>query len=444
MPALPRISVITSSYNQGPFIARTIESVLAQDHPDVEHIVVDGMSTDETPAILARYPHLQVIREPDTGQADAINKGFRRATGSILCFLNSDDTFEPGALTRVAREIDPAAGRHIVMGRCRFIDEHDRFIGVEHPSAFVSHAHVLAIWKGHSIPQPAVFWTREVWERCGPLNDREQLMLDYDLFCRFSHDFEFHCIDQLLANYRLHASSKTQGVDDVQRLQDAIRVSRRYWGPWWTAQGLFLRASYLKFRMDRRGHGYEWLQAGRSRWRAAQYPAALGCILLGGAVAPDVALNAAAAPLARRFGGIARRLVRLGRRARPSRAPHPQTVAWRNFTGLHSDGWSGPHASLEFTIVEPRNQVLRIEGYVPPEMPGATMLTLRIEGRAPLHERASSFKVSLPVEHLAPGSHVLDIEADRWFAPHDLWGNRDYRPLAFRVTRFDVLPQHDS
>ena len=166
---MPRISIITSSYNQGEFIERTIESVLAQRYPDFEHIVVDGMSTDATPEILARYPHLHVIREPDNGQADAINKGFRRATGDILCFLNSDDTFMPGALARVAREIDPARARHVVLGRCRFIDENDRFLGVEHPSAFESHRRVLEIWKGYCIPHPAVFWTPEVWRRCGPL-----------------------------------------------------------------------------------------------------------------------------------------------------------------------------------------------------------------------------------------------------------------------------------
>src|ERR687884_198256 len=139
MDTLPRISVITSSYNQGAFIERTIASVLAQNYPNLEHIVVDGMSSDETPQVLARYPHLRVIREPDRGQADAINKGFRAATGDILCFLNSDDTLAPGALERVAREIDPARGRHVVVGRCRFIDEHDRWTGREHPSAFAGH-----------------------------------------------------------------------------------------------------------------------------------------------------------------------------------------------------------------------------------------------------------------------------------------------------------------
>jgi len=168
MSAYPRISIVTPSYNQGRFLAETIESVLRQDYPNVEHIVVDGMSTDETPEILKRYPHLRVIREPDQGQADAINKGFRIATGEIYAFLNSDDLLLPGALKRVAAEIRPQEGRHVIMGRCRFIDENSRYIGIEHPSHFESFERVLAIWKGHFIPQPAVFWTAEVWQRCGP------------------------------------------------------------------------------------------------------------------------------------------------------------------------------------------------------------------------------------------------------------------------------------
>src|SRR5262249_49631443 len=130
---LPRIAVVTPSYNQGRFIGRTIDSVLAQDYPNLEHIVVDGMSSDDTPQILSRYPHLPVIREPDSGQADAVNKGFRAATGDIFCFLNSDDVFYPGALHRVAAALDPVRGRHVVMGRCLFIDEEDRSTGLEHP-----------------------------------------------------------------------------------------------------------------------------------------------------------------------------------------------------------------------------------------------------------------------------------------------------------------------
>ena len=112
---------------------------------------------DETPTVLERYPHLRVIRERDQGQADAINKGFRLATGDYLGFLNSDDTLAPGALHQIAREIDPGRGRHVILGRCLFIDEDDHPTGLEHPSLFAGHRRVLQIWQGHTIPQPATF-----------------------------------------------------------------------------------------------------------------------------------------------------------------------------------------------------------------------------------------------------------------------------------------------
>ena len=132
MPILPRISVVTPSFNQGRFIAQTIDSVVGQAYPNVEHIIVDGMSTDETPAVLARYPHLRVVREPDRGAAQAINKGFRLARGNILCYLNSDDTLLPGALHRVAQEIDPSRDRHVVTGRCLYTDEQGTSLDMEH------------------------------------------------------------------------------------------------------------------------------------------------------------------------------------------------------------------------------------------------------------------------------------------------------------------------
>lgn len=226
----PKISIITPSYNQGRFIEATIQSVMAQDYPEVEHIIVDGGSTDGTLAILARYPHLKVISEPDRGQAEAVNKGLRLANGEIIGWLNSDDTYYPGALAGAAETIAPARGIYIAMGRCAYIDEAGKPTGAEHPSAFVSHRRVVEVWKGYTIPNPAVFFHRRVYEECGGLDESLYLTLDYDLFCRYTARFDITVVDRIWATYRLHQSAKSSEQSQGELLEKSMEVSRRYWG----------------------------------------------------------------------------------------------------------------------------------------------------------------------------------------------------------------------
>jgi glycosyltransferase involved in cell wall biosynthesis len=226
----PVISVITPSLNQGRYIEATIRSVLAQNYPHFEHIIVDGGSSDETAAILARYPHLKVIREKDRGQSDAVNKGLRAARGEIIGWLNSDDTYYPEIFATVARSIDPARGVLIAMGRCAYIDEAGQLTGREHPSLFTSHRRVVEIWKGYTLPQPAIFFHRSVYEECGGLDEELYFAMDYELFLRYTRRFPIHLVDRLFATYRLHLASKTTEISQGELLERSLRVSRRYWG----------------------------------------------------------------------------------------------------------------------------------------------------------------------------------------------------------------------
>lgn len=428
-PRIPRISIITSSYNQGQFIGRTIESVLAQNYPALEHIIVDGLSTDDTPSVLARYPHLKVIRERDRGQADAINKGFRSATGEILSFLNSDDTFEPGALHRVAEALDAAQGRHVVMGRCRFIDEHDRFLGVEHPSAFESHRRVLEIWKGHCLPQPAIFWSREAWDRCGPMNIDEQLMLDYDLFCRMSRRYQFHWIDHVVANYRIHTQSKTSSVTDAQRLDQAIEVSRRYWGSPLTPMFWQIQCSHATFRFNRRARASRWLRTGQAQWRQRQWLKGGARLAVGLLLAPDVVANVAVAPMLRPVLERFRGATRIGR-------PHPQTDAWLSRTALHADGWAGP--VVEVTVAGHNDDRLLVlagaalEGRLAKPLEIEALLDGRSLGRCRVERsQEKGFRVSWPISHLEDGPHTVRLIANGYVVPNDAMGNGDFRPLSY-------------
>jgi glycosyltransferase involved in cell wall biosynthesis len=435
-PCHPRISVVTASYNQGAFIGRTIDSVLAQDYPNLEHIVVDGVSTDDTQRVLARYRHLRVVREPDRGQADAINKGFRAATGDILCFLNSDDTLQPGALERVAREIDPGRGRHVVMGRCRFIDRDDHFAGLEHPSAFESHRRVLEVWKGHCLPQPAVFWTRAVWERCGPLDVGQQLVLDYDFFCRVSRHYRFHVIDQVLANYRLHAQSKTCSADGREVLEDSIRISRRYWSgldPW---QRFRIYCAYAWFRLGRRRRALDLLRVAVRAGRARRWFAAGARVAACAAFAPDVLAHAVLLPAVARHSPIwFERLRWLDRLCRP-RTAHPNIAVWRQFVRVHDDGWAGPVCRLPIRV-GPGADHIELEGGIEiGHLPEPLEITFMVDGR-PLGRhrvgRRTPFRAVLPLTGVAPGEHELQLLSNTYLVADDFRANADYRPLSFKL-----------
>jgi glycosyltransferase involved in cell wall biosynthesis len=431
----PKVSIVTSSYNQAEFIGRTIESVRTQDYPNVEHIVVDGMSTDGTIDVLARYPHLHVIREPDRGQADAINKGFRVSTGDILGFVNSDDTLEPGAVSAVVKAIDPKAGRHIVMGRCRFIDEHDRFLGVEHPSAFESHRRVLEIWKGHCLPQPSTFWTREVWERSGPLNVDEQLMLDYDLFCRFSRHFTFHRLDRVLSNYRLHTAAKTSSVTDAERLEQAITVSRRYWGTPLSLSYWPIYTSYLRFRLNRRARAVGVMREGRVHLRQGRQASGVACLAAGALLAPDVVADVAVMPLVRRV--ISRPRFR-------RRAVAPQTEAYLSGTALYADNWAGPNLVVSRELDQTHTALVLSADLPPGPLAGPLEIEAYVDGRsfgAHAAGAGPNFRLVWRLGGLAPGPHEVRLTANGFVVPHDQLGTPDFRPLSYHVIALDFARQ---
>jgi glycosyltransferase involved in cell wall biosynthesis len=439
--ALPRISIVTPSLNQGRYIAQTIESVMAQSYPDVEHIVVDGGSNDGTLDVLARYPHLRVVSEQDRGHSDAINKGFRMATGSVCSFLNSDDFLAPGALHRVAQEIDSARGHHVVMGRCRFVDEQSRFTGIEHPCGFESHRRVLEIWKGHSIPQPAVFWAREVWDNCGPMDETvRSAWIDYDLFCRFSRRYRFHVVDQVLAAYRLHPESQTTQHSEAERLEETISISRRHWGSRASIMYWQLAFSLMWHRFDRIGRARRWLRRSQEAWDRRRIIPALGQAAVSAAMAPEVAFYVVVYPtLMNKAKKAAGRV--LERRAVMKKVP-PQTAAYLSYTDAWSDGWVGPRLILS-RDTEPGARTIRVVGWI--EFKYVTkpvVLSVRVDG-----EPAGEVQLAAPGDFcrdvplrapLAPGPHQVEIETESWYVPHRFRHNRDFRPLAWRMVDVSI------
>ena len=157
-----KISIVTPSFNQGAFIAQAIDSVLAQGYPDVEHIIVDNCSTDETASVLQRYTHLKVICEKDRGQSDALNKGFEAATGDIVGWLNADDKYLPGCFDAVVKTCSARAGDDVFYGDYRFVDVDGRLIRVRKELGFdmfmLKYLHMLYI------PTTTAFFRRRIFD----------------------------------------------------------------------------------------------------------------------------------------------------------------------------------------------------------------------------------------------------------------------------------------
>jgi len=213
MDQYPKMSIITPTYNQEQFIERTIRSILDQNYPNLEYIVMDGGSQDGTIDILRRYEgRLTWVSENDKGQADAINKGIRKATGDVIAYLNSDDIYEPGALMRVGEFFRDHPEVMWVTGRCRIIDQEGRNMRsaiTAYKNFLLRHFNYSLLLVTNPISQPATFWRRHVVDEFGLFNENEHLVMDYDYWLRIGEKYPLTVLDQYLAGFRVYPSSKT-------------------------------------------------------------------------------------------------------------------------------------------------------------------------------------------------------------------------------------------
>lgn len=230
MTTLPKISVVTVSYNQGGFIRKNIESVLAQEYPNFEHIIVDGGSTDETLDVLRAYPHLKWTSGPDRGQSDALNIGFGRARGDIIAWLNSDDWYAEGAFHAVARELREYP---VVLGKAGQTDRDGNLTRVVDNTARTFYD-LLRYWIPMAwVAQTSVFFTRQVLEEVkrpdGTYLDEDLFFtMDLDLWYRIALKYPFvRHIDQVLSYFRIYDENKT-GARPHATQRECCRVFRRY------------------------------------------------------------------------------------------------------------------------------------------------------------------------------------------------------------------------
>jgi glycosyltransferase involved in cell wall biosynthesis len=230
---LPLVSIVTPSFNQARFLPATLESVLNQTYPNIEYIVIDGGSTDGSVAVLEQYGDQLAywVSEPDKGQTDAINKGFARANGEILAWLNSDDTYQPEAVAQAVTLLRQNPQLGLVYGEANFIDEHGNVIG-RFPAAQTDY---LRMRRGYvHIPQQAAFWRADLWRQVGPLDDSLYFAMDYDLWLRLAKISRVRYFpDRVWANFRLHGDSKTIAEDD-RCWTEMVQIHRRDGGQWFS------------------------------------------------------------------------------------------------------------------------------------------------------------------------------------------------------------------
>lgn len=228
----PLVTIVTPSFNQGRFIADAVDSVLRQDYPHIEYLVVDGGSDDDTLDVLARYgDRIDWVSEPDRGQADAINKGFRRARGDILAWLNADDVYAPGAIARVVEAFRADARVGLVYGNGSILDaDGDVLGGFEEIEPF-------SLWRlVHGLDyilQPAAFFRRDAALEVGLLDEGLEFGLDWDLWIRLAEVCEVRYLQDELACSRVYPATKTS-TGGWRRIDELRRLAARHAGQSWT------------------------------------------------------------------------------------------------------------------------------------------------------------------------------------------------------------------
>jgi glycosyltransferase involved in cell wall biosynthesis len=230
MPSLPRISIITPSLNQAEFIEQAISSVLQQEYPNLEYIVIDGGSTDGSVDVIRKFQSSIAywVSEKDRGQAHAINKGLERATGDIIGYLNSDDYYLDGALARVADRFSRDPDVDLLHGRCRVVDQ-DGVKLSERTGSINRYDEILDLWdvwwNRRNFVQPEVFWTKRIGEKIGPFREDLFWVMDYEYWLRIlGAGGRVGFIDAELAAFRLQPNQKsTQPERTAEELLQVVR-----------------------------------------------------------------------------------------------------------------------------------------------------------------------------------------------------------------------------
>jgi glycosyltransferase involved in cell wall biosynthesis len=383
----PLVTIVTPSYNQGRFIRATIESVLAQDYPRIEYIIMDGGSTDQTSAVVSEYSgRLQWISERDRGQSHAINKGFRMAKGDIVFWLNSDDTILPGAVGHAVRTFERQPLNGAVYGEGYLMDEDGR-IKTRFPATEPFNLWKL-IYVADFVLQQTCYFRRDVFDEIGWIDEDLNWGMDWDILIRIAKKFPIQYIPEYMGCLREYGTAKSF-AGGPRRFRELVRIMRRHGG--------------------------------------VRYPP--GYIIYGLDTYSSLWCNHIEAATPEWLGGLSRRL----RWALRSAADSVIVRTMRTAQGLYSDGWAAP--SLKYMLT-PGSGKVSMQGTLPDFGLAKRKQQLRITCNGQELARPTfacgDFCITFDVP---PGvaSDVAEfrISADHWFVPARAGVSRDFRRLAY-------------
>lgn len=400
----PLVTIITPSYNQGEFIKDTIESVLSQDYPNIEYFVMDGGSTDNTIDILESYEgRFYWCSEKDKGQADAINKGIRKANGKIIGWLNSDDTYLENAVSTVVKYFKDHPNTDMVYGEGYYTNKEGQVIERYLTEKFS----VSRLAEQCIICQPTVFFTKDIVENVGLLDAEHQLSMDYELWMRISKMGKISYIPNYLATSRMYEENKTLSRRDEVFKETFIAVKKHYG---------YVPISWIDGYADYLSNGTRgikfvildiklFIQYNLSNWR----------YLIKGL---------------KRI--LPHRLYFLKLRLRNENS---------KFNGKYQDNWISKKYKIPF-IVNENSQILNIEGIHNWPLKGTLKLNIYLDNKLLIKKpvkKLGDFNFIFNIEgKLQEGEHELIIIANKTFCPSRLNGSPDSRELSCRINSIRI------
>ena len=263
---LPRVTIVTPSYNQAGFLEETLRSVLLQNYPNLDYIVMDGGSKDGSVDIIRKYEkHLSYwTSEKDGGASDAIARGFERATGSIMAYLNSDDPYLPGAIQAIVRVFQEQPRCNVVFGNTYWTGPEGNVLAERRQTPFWPASY---LYGGTDLQQPSTFWRRNLYLKAGGMDPSYTFAFDTDLFCRFiACQAEFRHLKRFLSCFRIHAESKSSTLMD-RRTQELTRIRAVH-----LQHAFHSSYGHLMRNLGRVHRGFWYLMQGDLPWLVSRVP----------------------------------------------------------------------------------------------------------------------------------------------------------------------------